>query len=137
MSEGTQMDRRRWIYRHPLKIRITHWINVFCLAILLLSSLQILNADPALCLGTTSHFVAPSLEVRAVTADAIANRAATRSGQSLAEQSSKRFLGRAKRFLQSGTQQCTDAAQYQVTIFVPGNCLSAFALRGYGYSRLA
>ena len=36
------------IYRHGLITRITHWINVLCLTVLLLSGLQILNAYPSL-----------------------------------------------------------------------------------------
>ncbi len=36
------------IYRHRLPVRIMHWINVVCLAILLMSGLQIFNAHPAL-----------------------------------------------------------------------------------------
>ena len=35
-------------YRHRLPIRISHWINVVCLTILLLSGLGIFNAHPAL-----------------------------------------------------------------------------------------
>jgi thiosulfate reductase cytochrome b subunit len=35
------------IYRHGLVTRITHWINVLCLTVLLLSGLQILNAYPS------------------------------------------------------------------------------------------
>jgi thiosulfate reductase cytochrome b subunit len=39
------------IYRHPLLVRLTHWINVLCLSILLLSGLQIFNAHPSLYWG--------------------------------------------------------------------------------------
>ena len=39
------------IYRHSLIIRITHWINVVVLTVLLMSGLQIFNAHPALYWG--------------------------------------------------------------------------------------
>ncbi|MBN9319905.1 MAG: cytochrome b/b6 domain-containing protein [Caulobacterales bacterium] len=39
------------IYRHRLVTRVTHWINLLCFAVLLLSGLQILNAHPALYWG--------------------------------------------------------------------------------------
>ncbi len=83
MSEGTEIERRHWIYRHPVAIRLTHWINAFCLAILLMSGLQIFNAHPALYWGSRSYFESPSLEIKAVTADALRSGAATQSGQSL------------------------------------------------------
>jgi thiosulfate reductase cytochrome b subunit len=47
------------IYRHPLPVRITHWVNALCLLVLLLSGLQILNAHPALYWGNTSIFSKP------------------------------------------------------------------------------
>jgi thiosulfate reductase cytochrome b subunit len=39
------------IYRHRLVVRVTHWINVFALTLLLLSGLQIFNAHPMLYWG--------------------------------------------------------------------------------------
>jgi thiosulfate reductase cytochrome b subunit len=47
------------VYRHPLLVRLTHWINAVCLLVLLMSGLQILNAHPALYWGETSSFGAP------------------------------------------------------------------------------
>ena len=44
----------RVIYRHTLLVRVTHWVNVVCLAILLMSGLQIFNAHPALYWGNRS-----------------------------------------------------------------------------------
>jgi thiosulfate reductase cytochrome b subunit len=44
-------DQRLFIRRHSAAVRITHWINVLCLSILLLSGLQILNAHPRLYWG--------------------------------------------------------------------------------------
>jgi thiosulfate reductase cytochrome b subunit len=42
------------VYRHPLAVRATHWVNVIALTILLMSGLQIFNADPQLDLGDRS-----------------------------------------------------------------------------------
>jgi thiosulfate reductase cytochrome b subunit len=53
--------RRNLVFRHPLAVRLTHWINVVCLAFLLLSGLQIFNAHPALYWGKQSAFDRPLL----------------------------------------------------------------------------
>jgi thiosulfate reductase cytochrome b subunit len=42
---------REAIYRHRLVTRLCHWINVLCLAVLLMSGLQIFNAHPRLYWG--------------------------------------------------------------------------------------
>jgi thiosulfate reductase cytochrome b subunit len=55
----------RFIYRHPLWLRVTHWINVVCMTGLLMSGLQIFNAHPALYWGDASDFAAPILAVGA------------------------------------------------------------------------
>ena len=39
------------IYRHTRVVRITHWINVICILLLLMSGLQIFNAHPRLYWG--------------------------------------------------------------------------------------
>jgi thiosulfate reductase cytochrome b subunit len=49
------------LYRHPLPVRLTHWLNALCLFVLLPSGLQILNAHPALYWGQTSNFGQPWL----------------------------------------------------------------------------
>src|SRR6202165_6001335 len=36
------------IYRHSLFVRLAHWVNVLCIALLLMSGLQIFNAHPML-----------------------------------------------------------------------------------------
>ena len=43
--------RRRLVDRHTRVTRLTHWINLLCVAVLLMSGLQIFNAHPALYLG--------------------------------------------------------------------------------------
>lgn len=53
----------RWFFRHPLVIRIAHWINVVCLTVLLMSGLQIFNAHPALYWGSKSTFDTPALAI--------------------------------------------------------------------------
>lgn len=53
--------RRQLIYRHSVVVRITHWINVVCLTVLLMSGLQIFNAHPALYWGNISDFPHPVL----------------------------------------------------------------------------
>jgi thiosulfate reductase cytochrome b subunit len=52
---------RRLVKRHSLLVRITHWVNVVCLVILLMSGLQIFNAHPALYWGNLSDFDHPIL----------------------------------------------------------------------------
>ena len=39
------------VYRHRLPVRVSHWLNVPCLFILIMSGLQIFNAHPALYWG--------------------------------------------------------------------------------------
>ena len=54
-------------YRHPLPLRLTHWINAVALTILLMSGLQIFNAHPALYWGKSSYTGrAPLLEMPAL-----------------------------------------------------------------------
>src|ERR1700757_711307 len=46
-----QIQRSLLISRHSLVTRVTHWINVGCILVLLMSGLQIFNAHPALYWG--------------------------------------------------------------------------------------
>jgi thiosulfate reductase cytochrome b subunit len=48
-------------YRHPLPLRLTHWINAVALTILLMSGLSIFNAHPALYWGKSSYTGRPPL----------------------------------------------------------------------------
>lgn len=57
--------RRTYFYRHSLVVRVTHWINVLCMTVLLMSGLQIFNAHPALYIGEKSNFDDPVLAMRA------------------------------------------------------------------------
>jgi thiosulfate reductase cytochrome b subunit len=50
--------------RHTLMVRVTHWINVIALTVLLMSGLQILNAHPSLYWGKSSYAeTGPILEI--------------------------------------------------------------------------
>jgi thiosulfate reductase cytochrome b subunit len=42
---------REVVYRHSLVVRLTHWFNVLCLTLLLMSGLAIFNVHPALYWG--------------------------------------------------------------------------------------
>jgi len=51
------------IYRHSIVIRLAHWVGVACVAVLLMSGLQIFNAHPALYLGQASSFEHPVVSI--------------------------------------------------------------------------
>ena len=57
------------IYRHRLPVRISHWLNVPCLIILIMSGLQIFHAHPALYWGDRSDRDQPLLSIRPVKAE--------------------------------------------------------------------
>ena len=65
--EFVDIHRRRWVFRHPAIIRVSHWINVVCLTILLMSGLQIFNAHPSLYWGKISTFDTPLVSIGADT----------------------------------------------------------------------
>ena len=60
------VDGERWTYRYSALVRVAHWVNVACVAILLMSGLQIFNAHPALYLGEDSDFERPILAISTV-----------------------------------------------------------------------
>ncbi|MBB3140420.1 cytochrome b/b6 domain-containing protein [Halomonas organivorans] len=83
MSATDRTDRRRKptvIRRHPPFTRLWHWVNALCLAILLMSGLQIFNAHPALYWGQDSRFDAPALSIGAERSDTGELRGVTRLG---------------------------------------------------------
>jgi len=51
------------IRRHSAVVRVTHWVNVVCLTVLLMSGLQIFNAHPALYWGDASDFQHPAFAI--------------------------------------------------------------------------
>jgi len=52
---------REVIYRHALAVRLTHWVNLLCVTLLLMSGLQILNYHPALYWGNYGYRGVPSV----------------------------------------------------------------------------
>jgi len=60
MAKDDQQRRTRVpSYRHTIAVRITHWINVLCILLLVPTGIQILNAHPALYWGNQSNFAHP------------------------------------------------------------------------------
>lgn len=57
------------VYRHPVVVRLTHWLNALCLLVLLLSGLQILNAHPAFYWGEVARFAEPWAAIEALPRD--------------------------------------------------------------------
>lgn len=60
---------RERVYRHRLPVRISHWLNVPILIILIMSGLQIFNAHPALYWGDRSDRDQPLLSIRPMKAE--------------------------------------------------------------------
>jgi thiosulfate reductase cytochrome b subunit len=65
MTSAGRPPRSRRIYRHALATRLSHWLTVLSLAILMPSGLQIFNAHPALYWGERSDRDRPLLALRA------------------------------------------------------------------------
>jgi len=66
MHTAAIAPRTEFIYRHAPIVRITHWINVLCLLVLLMSGLQIFNAHATLYWGSKSEPDRAILSMRAV-----------------------------------------------------------------------
>jgi hypothetical protein len=60
----TEAGKSEVIYRHSGAVRVTHWVNVIALLVLLMSGLQIFNAHPELYLGAKSNFDDPVMAMR-------------------------------------------------------------------------
>lgn len=54
-----------FFFRHGWVVRLSHWVNALCLAVLLMSGLNIFNAHSALYWGETSNFDHPLLAMGA------------------------------------------------------------------------
>jgi thiosulfate reductase cytochrome b subunit len=61
MSDIELRRSQTYFYRHSAIVRVTHWVNVLCMTMLLMSGLQIFNAHPALYWGKKSNFDDPFL----------------------------------------------------------------------------
>ena len=59
--DGEHTPQPEIVRRHSLAVRLTHWVNVVCLAMLLMSGLAIFNAHPLLYWGHTGHRGMPFL----------------------------------------------------------------------------
>jgi thiosulfate reductase cytochrome b subunit len=57
------MTKTLLVRRHSGVTRVTHWVNVLAVTLLLMSGLQIFNAHPALYWGVKSHFSEPWLSI--------------------------------------------------------------------------
>jgi thiosulfate reductase cytochrome b subunit len=73
--------RRVLTYRHGIVTRITHWINVLCLTVLLLSGLQILNAYPSFHWGQIGADADPYLARIETEGDGATQRGVLRIGK--------------------------------------------------------
>jgi thiosulfate reductase cytochrome b subunit len=65
------LKRQQVIKRHSLVVRLTHWINVLCLTMLLMSGLQIFNARPQLDFGNKTDFDHPVASISSATVDGV------------------------------------------------------------------
>jgi len=68
MTENAEKP-RVYFYRHSIFVRVTHWVNVLSMTLLLMSGLQIFNAHPALYIGSISDFENPVLAIGAMRGD--------------------------------------------------------------------
>jgi thiosulfate reductase cytochrome b subunit len=62
-ASASQAETPLFVYRHSIIIRLTHWVVVGCVVLLLMSGLQIFNAHPALYFGQASSFEHPILSI--------------------------------------------------------------------------
>jgi thiosulfate reductase cytochrome b subunit len=68
---GAEEQQRKFVYhRHSALVRATHWINVACIVLLLMSGMAIFNAHPALYWGAQSDFANPLLNLGVSSPDA-------------------------------------------------------------------
>lgn len=64
IAQPTAAAKVEIVHRHSASVRVTHWVNVVCLLVLLMSGLQIFNAHPALYFGNKSDFGDPALAMQ-------------------------------------------------------------------------
>jgi thiosulfate reductase cytochrome b subunit len=69
-------SKREVIYRHTLLVRLTHWMNALCLALLLMSGLKIFNYHPALYWGHYGYSGVPSVVSIGSTVDPVSGQPA-------------------------------------------------------------
>lgn len=66
LSIVSAYERGKPARRHSIVVRATHWINVVCILVLLMSGLQIFNAHPGLYWGEISDFDNPMMRMFAM-----------------------------------------------------------------------
>jgi thiosulfate reductase cytochrome b subunit len=71
---------RTLIRRHSLTVRLSHWLNVLCMTVLLFSGLQIFNAHPSLYWGQYGADNDPSFIAMEAVGDGDAVKGVTRIG---------------------------------------------------------
>lgn len=79
LNRGTG-DRKILIRRHSQPVRLSHWLNVLCMTILLFSGLQIFNAHPELYWGQFGADNDPSILSMEAVEDGDAIKGVTRIG---------------------------------------------------------
>jgi thiosulfate reductase cytochrome b subunit len=65
---------REIVYRHTIVVRVTHWVNVLCLTLLLMSGLRLFNYHPALYWGNYGYQGAPSVMSIVSTVDPVSGK---------------------------------------------------------------
>jgi thiosulfate reductase cytochrome b subunit len=71
---------RTLIRRHSLTVRLSHWLNVLCMTVLLISGLQIFNAHPSLYWGQYGADNDPSIIAMEAVEDGDTAKGVTRIG---------------------------------------------------------
>ena len=61
MTNDRVHDHCERIYRHPVAVRVYHWVQALCFVLLLMSGLQIFNAYPRLHWGATGYAGMPAI----------------------------------------------------------------------------
>ena len=61
VAPAQDAPKREVIYRHAVVVRLTHWINLVCVTLLLMSGLQLFNYHPALYWGNYGYRGVPSV----------------------------------------------------------------------------
>jgi thiosulfate reductase cytochrome b subunit len=61
VATAPDAPQREVVYRHAVVVRLTHWINLVCVTLLLMSGLQLFNYHPALYWGNYGYRGVPSV----------------------------------------------------------------------------
>ena len=73
-------SKRTLIHRHSLTVRLSHWLNVLCMSVLIISGLQIFNAHPSLYWGQYGADNDPSIIAMEALEDGDTVKGVTRIG---------------------------------------------------------